>query len=186
MKRIAGLVACMGALCVPGIAAGATVSEQVLDGGCCNRVSGLIYQAGAGEQNNLTFAEASDHFVVTGLIPTATTDPVGDTAVLLDPGATIRLAGAPDCKSLSRGAICSALLSRHFSALTIGLGDGNDSLILGDNPDNAQIDLGAGNDMVEAVDLERDYITCGDGLDRVIADSLDVIAADCESARIIG
>jgi hypothetical protein len=36
---------------------------------------------------------------------------------------------------------------------------------------------------VGARDGERDQITCGKGRDIVLADSLDIVAGDCESVR---
>ncbi|MEX0817181.1 MAG: sulfatase/phosphatase domain-containing protein [Gaiellales bacterium] len=39
---------------------------------------------------------------------------------------------------------------------------------------------GPGDDRVLAVDGQRDRISCGEGLDEVLADARDLVAADCE------
>lgn len=41
----------------------------------------------------------------------------------------------------------------------------------------------AGNDTIEARDGEVDSISCGPGTDRVVADTADVVAADCETVE---
>jgi Ca2+-binding RTX toxin-like protein len=57
-------------------------------------------------------------------------------------------------------------------------GDGNDYIDAGLGLD--RIDAGAGSDTILAADGEKDTIDCGDGNDRVIADSIDVLK-NCES-----
>jgi hypothetical protein len=42
-----------------------------------------------------------------------------------------------------------------------------------------------GNDKIDAVDGERDFITCGAGDDDVRADPIDSVALDCEDVRIV-
>jgi Ca2+-binding RTX toxin-like protein len=65
-------------------------------------------------------------------------------------------------------------------------GGGNDFLFEGAEPDVAKIDnlsAGAGNDAVWVLNwspVGKDILSCGSGLDRVIADRTDVIAPDCE------
>jgi hypothetical protein len=39
---------------------------------------------------------------------------------------------------------------------------------------------GAGRDVVRTRDGARDRVSCGPGRDRVLADALDDVAADCE------
>lgn len=46
------------------------------------------------------------------------------------------------------------------------------------------VDSGPGADLVRARDGGRDVVRCGSGRDRVLADSRDVIARDCE--RVVG
>ncbi len=43
--------------------------------------------------------------------------------------------------------------------------------------------FGAGNDTIEVRDGEVDSVTCGVGTDRVVADTIDVVAADCETVE---
>jgi Ca2+-binding RTX toxin-like protein len=65
-------------------------------------------------------------------------------------------------------------------------GTGNDIMFEGAEPDVAKIDnisAGAGNDGVWVLNWSprgKDVLSCGSGFDRVLADRLDVIAADCE------
>jgi hypothetical protein len=65
-------------------------------------------------------------------------------------------------------------------------GRGNDNLFEGAEPDIAKpdnISAGAGNDAVWVLNWSprgKDFLSCGSGFDRVIADRTDVIADDCE------
>jgi Ca2+-binding RTX toxin-like protein len=58
-------------------------------------------------------------------------------------------------------------------------GAGDDALDGGPGPD--AISGGAGADAISAVDGAVDTIACGDGVDRVRADAIDVLAPDCEA-----
>ena len=65
-------------------------------------------------------------------------------------------------------------------------GRGNDYLFEGAEPGVAMPDnifAGAGNDAVWVLNWSprgKDFLSCGSGFDRVLADRLDVIAPDCE------
>ena len=65
-------------------------------------------------------------------------------------------------------------------------GRGNDDLFEGAEPDIAKpdnISAGAGNDAVWLLNFSprgKDFLSCGSGFDRVMADRTDVIAPDCE------
>lgn len=55
---------------------------------------------------------------------------------------------------------------------------------------DTSIQSGSGDDYIETVDdpaapteVREDVISCGDGMDTVVADSTDVVAADCESVE---
>jgi hypothetical protein len=70
---------------------------------------------------------------------------------------------------------------------TLRGGPGDDSLAGGDGDDildgGSGADVlsgGAGDDIVLARDGETDRISCGDGVDSVVADTQDVVASDCE------
>jgi len=41
-----------------------------------------------------------------------------------------------------------------------------------------------GDDRILVGDGQRDVVTCGPGLDRVVADAGDSVAADCEVVRV--
>jgi hypothetical protein len=58
---------------------------------------------------------------------------------------------------------------------------GNDKLIGG--PGRDTLLGGAGNDTISARDGFVDTIVCGKGMDRVVADAKDHVAADCEKVK---
>ena len=65
--------------------------------------------------------------------------------------------------------------------------EGNDLLLDGPEREFAtdMLSAGEGNDVVAAVNKPafEDIVTCGGGLDRVIADRKDVLAPDCEKVN---
>lgn len=72
-------------------------------------------------------------------------------------------------------------------------GYGDDQIVGGAGPDRISADLAggdcgplwckypSGNDVVDARDGEADSVSCGPGTDRVLADSVDTVAPDCET-----
>jgi Ca2+-binding RTX toxin-like protein len=71
---------------------------------------------------------------------------------------------------------------------TVDGGDGNDRLDSGAGPDELDGGLGvdtmqggAGDDRLVSVDGLADRVLCGDGTDRVEADTVDDVAGDCET-----
>ncbi len=70
------------------------------------------------------------------------------------------------------------------------LGDpGNDFLVDGPTREFSldKLSGGDGNDvfLVENVPAVKDFVTCGGGFDRVLADRKDVVAPDCEKVQIV-
>jgi Ca2+-binding RTX toxin-like protein len=68
-------------------------------------------------------------------------------------------------------------------------GDGNDLMVGGEfEPPAAKdtLSAGAGNDVIVVINVPagKDIVTCGGGLDRVLADRADLIAPDCERVFI--
>ena len=57
-------------------------------------------------------------------------------------------------------------------------GDGNDFVLGAPGPD--KISGGDGNDVIDVLAIAKDVVTCGGGLDRVLADRAVVVAPDCE------
>jgi Tol biopolymer transport system component len=57
-------------------------------------------------------------------------------------------------------------------------GAGNDIITGGAGAD--QVFGGAGSDTINVADGERDHVDCGDGNDHVTADSVDIVAKNCE------
>jgi Ca2+-binding RTX toxin-like protein len=68
-------------------------------------------------------------------------------------------------------------------------GEGTDQLISGPFEERATNTLsgGDGDDifLVENVPASKDRVSCGRGFDRVVADSKDVVASDCERVRVV-
>ncbi|MGZ4389032.1 MAG: calcium-binding protein, partial [Gaiellaceae bacterium] len=62
-------------------------------------------------------------------------------------------------------------------------GAGNDILIGG--PGSDRLLGGAGSDTLIANDGEKDIVDCGDGVDRAVVDSVDVVNANCEQVQIL-
>jgi RTX calcium-binding nonapeptide repeat (4 copies)/Thrombospondin type 3 repeat len=100
-----------------------------------------------------------------------------DSAVLAVPVASTVL-GGPGADRVESG----------LAADEVSGGEGNDALQGGGGDDVLSGDQGAdllaggaGSDRIAARDGETDDVTCGDGADRVEADTLDRVAADCES-----
>jgi Ca2+-binding RTX toxin-like protein len=67
-------------------------------------------------------------------------------------------------------------------------GEGNDYLIDGERRGGATDILigGEGNDVLDPFNkpAKRDSVTCGGGFDRVLADTEDVVAPDCEKVAV--
>ena len=92
----------------------------------------------------------------------------------------VTLLGGPGADRLTSGEGADA----------VGGGDGNDALVAG--PGNDVVDGGAGTDSLDggpgddrlaARDGFADRVTCGEGTDQAIVDSLDEVAGDCESVQ---
>jgi Tol biopolymer transport system component len=60
----------------------------------------------------------------------------------------------------------------------VSAGSGNDRLEGGAGSD--ALSGGSGNDVIVARDGQRDYVWCGTGRDRVVADARDTVSKDCE------
>lgn len=58
-------------------------------------------------------------------------------------------------------------------------GGGGPDTIVGDDNTNT-LDGGGGDDMIDSRDARADHVICGDGDDRLAADTLDSVEADCE------
>lgn len=61
---------------------------------------------------------------------------------------------------------------------------GNDVIIPGPGEDDVY--GGPGNDRIIATDGEHDDISCGPGVDTVVADSIDDVSSNCENVRLVG
>ena len=66
--------------------------------------------------------------------------------------------------------------------------EGNDFLVdsVFREPSKDKLTAGDGNDVIDVLNdpAAKDLVACGDGLDRVLADSKDVIAPDCERVLV--
>lgn len=79
------------------------------------------------------------------------------------------------------GAASDVLVGRNGASDTLVGGAGDD--VLEPLRGNDHVDGGPGIDQVYLRDLSVDDVVCGDGVDSVAADALDVIGPDCEKAR---
>jgi Ca2+-binding RTX toxin-like protein len=67
--------------------------------------------------------------------------------------------------------------------------EGNDLMVGGEfdtPPMKDTLSAGAGNDVIDVLNepAGKDIVSCGGGFDRVLADSKDVVAPDCEKVFI--
>ncbi len=115
---------------------------------------------------------------VTGVVALrAETGPNEDHATLTG-GLPVRVSGDSGADELRTADAADELRGRDGNDLLVAAG-GADLADPGQGADT--VDAGAGDDSVEAADGERDTIACGTGADRVVADQLDAVAADCET-----
>jgi Ca2+-binding RTX toxin-like protein len=155
-----------------------------LAGTASTRIKRLFYTASPGEVNNLTLSL------------------LGADYTLDDPGATV--AAAPACTAILATATCpgagiigitvsagdgaDSVTNTTATRSTLSGGDGNDSLAGGSGNDilrgNKGVDThagGAGDDYIDARGDRGDVVSCGEGVDTVVGDTADSIAADCET-----
>jgi hypothetical protein len=107
---------------------------------------------------------------------------VGADSELLGGGGDDRLQGGDGADRLDGGAGADAI-DGGFGDDTITGGSGRDRIaadLAGGDCGPAWCKLPYGNDTIDVRDGEADSVTCGAGADRVSADPIDVIAADCE------
>jgi Ca2+-binding RTX toxin-like protein len=91
-------------------------------------------------------------------------------------------------KSLCLGSLVCAVTTSAALGATVVATNGDDRIhgtssadtILGMGGDD-RIVAGDGNDTIYARDGQKDFISCGSGHDRVIADQIDRVAGNCES-----
>ena len=117
-----------------------------------------------------------------------------DSAVIRLPVPVV-LRGGPGADDLTTGARADTLLGGDGRDRLAGAegddrldgGSGDDTLAGGDGADALDgglgrdlLDGGAGDDLLRGRDGQADDLRCGAGADRVEADTLDVVAADCE------
>jgi Ca2+-binding RTX toxin-like protein len=102
--------------------------------------------------------------------------------------ATWQFRGFAGDKNLLGGPGNDFVLAGKGSDSGVG-GEGNDHL---SDPGNREFSKdrfsgGPGNDVIDVVQYRsaRDLVVCGSGFDRVVADSKDVVAPDCEKVVVI-
>lgn len=106
----------------------------------------------------------------------------------LDGGVLRELAGRPAVTDLDWQPRCTVVGTGASERLPGSPGDdfvcgggGDDAIVGFDGRD--RLFAGAGMDYVHAQDGLRDVVGCGPGPDEVLADRLDLVAADCERVR---
>jgi len=120
----------------------------------------------------------------TTTITSAPTDPISLTP---KPKRGRRIVGTNGPDYLPGGGNNDVLIGRGGSDTLLG-GAGNDILyggpgndVLDGGPGIDRVYGGPGSDTIRAADGKKDTIDCGTGNDHVVADSIDVIAKNCES-----
>jgi hypothetical protein len=111
---------------------------------------------------------------------------VGASSTLRGLGGDDQLVGGDSADTVDGGAGADTLTG-GFGNDTITGGPGRDT-IDGDrsgrcNEMHCDIDPGSAADTIDARDGEVDTIACGPGVDRVLADTGDVVASDCETVE---
>ncbi len=91
-------------------------------------------------------------------------------------------------KNLAGGTGNDGVFSGQGSDHVLG-GEGNDEMLDGDLRENSHDDFsgGTGNDVLVVNHFPPfgDVAACGGGFDRVMADTKDAVAADCERVRVV-
>jgi Ca2+-binding RTX toxin-like protein len=177
---VALAVVLVGSVALPAAASAATASIASV-----NRID---VTANAGEANNITIsgpAGTPGVFVITDTLPltpgAGCTQGVDANTVTCPSAGIIRF-------SVTAGDETDTVENQTAVNSSIDGGDGNDHLIGGSGPD--LLFDGAGSDELEGRDgndrlLVRgsfpDRAICGNGVDAVVADAQDFVAADCEN-----
>lgn len=101
------------------------------------------------------------------------------------------LIGGSAADTLTGNDVANVLLGGAGGDVLSGLGGAGDQLGGGDGDDQltpgsggSTVNGDAGNDAVTARNSATDSIFCGDGIDPVIADTADTVAADCEQVDL--
>ena len=173
-----------------GPARGSSIETQV------DAFPDFTYRADPGESNQVTFTRGGLSYVVTDL------------------GAAISSAPpSPDCIVAVHVAECNGILADWFfhlgdhddtytgvGAAEVFGGAGADTLrgggtlhggpdgdrLEGDSGPDDQLFGDEGDDLILSDDGAADQVSCGDGLDAVFADALDVVDATCEQVTVNG
>jgi len=101
-------------------------------------------------------------------------------------GGNDRVTGGNHDERIDGGAGNDRLEGGYGNDRIVG-GPGRDTIIADKSASDCGIlqscSLPQGNDVIDARDGERDTISCGVGLDRVVADRKDVVSRDCERVK---
>jgi Ca2+-binding RTX toxin-like protein len=133
-------------------------------------------------------AYASAHLVGTDAAEDLEVFQVNQPSVLSGAGGNDTLKGSDGTDAIDGGAGDDAIDAGYGDDAITG-GPGRDTI----SADSSVGDCGPlwckfpfGNDTIDAVDGERDSISCGAGTDTVRADAIDVVAPDCETVIVAG
>lgn len=142
----------------------------------------LLFRDDQGDANAVTLTAGSAHAVFHDSVPLTASATSGCVAMGL--------------KAVCQPASSSSLGLWEWAEISLGAGDDTfaapqgETLPLVINAGRGQdvVAGGAGDDAIGTVEsrhpAEADQISCGDGYDRVFADALDTVAADCENVTI--
>ena len=144
----------------------------------------LTYTDVRSERNTVVIANAQTRDLNPHIFPPVGPSPcvtLGGIAVV-DLEAAVIARGACD-PFTGRGALCPYPVVAPFDAphqMVVDVGAFNDSVRVDAVPHQVSVQLGAGSDNGRVLNGKADAIACGPGVDQVIADAVDTVAADCE------
>lgn len=156
-------------------------------------VDGVADDGRPGEGDNVTDVEVAKLLVAANV--TAGPGPV-ELSVFRTQALPSRLIGTDQADTLTGFDYDDRIEGGAGDDVIVG-GYGNDTIIPGPGRDTVNADTATacnffecrppqGNDAIDARDGEVDTITCGVGEDQVLADPVDVVAADCETVQRSG
>jgi hypothetical protein len=151
--------------------------------GCWGELRPVVnyFQASPGETNRLIVGSYDDMnpqaevASIFGAGPGCIYAYTGFDGLVVNDGAA-DIVSAPNC-----GRVRPRIVHCDSLPLYATLGDGNDQLWISAYDLPVTVDGGTGDDSIRVANLSWDTVDCGSGVDTVIADLRDTVAATCES-----
>jgi hypothetical protein len=165
LGRLAAAFGLAGALVVPSTAMAATLTVD-------HNADVATYQAAPGETNNLSFYRLSNWYRIQ--------DSALSSVGLSEIGGTLCTVMEPWKFRCPTSSVTSANVYLGDGADTLDASNSSIAVTVHAGPDAKTITTGSGADTINARNGSVDTIACGDGVDTVVADADDTVAADCE------